>query len=85
MTVTACMATADSAFGMAIGTACAAKVMAFSLNGFADINNAQARVASTFHLSHGSHKIPPIVDKMESKPEHLFTLIILIHEQTFMH
>ena len=85
MTATACMATAGSAFRMATSTAFAAKVMTFALNGVADINNAQARVAGTFHLSHGSHERTPMVDTIESKTEHLFMFIILIHEQSFMH
>ena len=75
MTATAYMATAGCASRMAIGTAFAAKVMTFLFNGFADINNAQTRVTCTFHLSHGSHERTPIVDTIESKPEHLFMLL----------
>lgn len=43
------------AIGMAIGTGIAAIVVLIFLDSAIDIDNAQTRLAGTFHLSNGSH------------------------------
>jgi hypothetical protein len=77
------MATPRSAFSVAAGAAFAAIVLTIPLNGFADIDNAKARITGTFHLSHSSHERPPFIDTIESTYERLFTPNILTYEQAF--
>jgi hypothetical protein len=80
---TAFMTTAGGAFGMTTGTAFTAIVMTIPLNGIADVNDAQARFTSAFHLSHGSHDRSPFIDTIGSILERVFTLNILMHEHKF--
>ncbi len=68
------MATSGCTFGMATGATFTAVVLVIPLNGFADIDNAQARVTGAFHLSHGSHEGFPFIDTMDSMHEQLFIL-----------
>jgi hypothetical protein len=83
MAATASMATTRSAFSMTTGTTLTAVILTILLNGFTDINNAQAGFAGTFHLSHGSHGRFPFIDTIGLTPEQSFTLNTLTHEQTF--
>lgn len=54
MTSAACMTTARP-FGMTVGTGITAVVLTGFFNSFAGIDNTQARLTSTFHLSNRRH------------------------------
>lgn len=47
--------TAAAAVGMAVGTGIRTVVLTAFFNGFAEVDNAQARRTGTFHLGDGGH------------------------------
>ncbi len=85
MAITPSMATTFRVVGMSTSTAFAAIVLLLSLNRFAHIYNAKARLTSTFHLGYGCHGKLPLRVTLYLLLEQMFMLSTLTHECLFIY